>query len=418
MPRALPFNPAEYTKATAPVVDAFEYDNGDMKAQFTRAFLQRVCDRMNQRFEQTGDLSPIVIGHTIDGAPEHDQPQKVGVLHNWRVGEFAGRDAAYADHYIKNENTVVVQGAPLKLSAREVVERWPRRSGEIWFGKYEVDPHCLLGATTPCRDLGLLRLDANGQGVVAYQSPGELKMPLPNDPTAGPGAAPQDTGPFKNLEAQIAQLTAMVGQLLEVVTNGGPGAKPGDAKGAPDDASFDDFLKQLEAEGGAGGEGGEGEPEPKGEPKEPKAEPKGEPKEPKEPKGEPKPDEEKAKLQRERDEAVVKLARTELVAELTKLKDEYHVAIDPANADTIRDLLALPDDIRAKTIKLWRDGAPKLPGAGGNLNRALTDATDGKEPVKRIDSKEKQDEVIKFARKENLPYNQAAVKLGYTLDTK
>lgn len=409
MPRVLPFNPAEYTKATAPVVDAFEYDNGDMKAQFTKAFLQRVCDRMNQRFEQTGDLSPLVVGHTIENAPEHDQPQKVGYLHNWRVGEFAGRDAAFADHYIKNENTVVVQGAPLKLSAREVVERWPRRSGEIWFGKYEVDPHCLLGATTPCRDLGLLRLDANGQGVVAYQSPGELKMPLPNDPTAGPGAAPQDSGPFKNLEAQIAQLTAMVGQLVDLATNGGPGAKPGAAEGAPDDASFDAFLKQLEAEqGGEGGEGeGEGEPEPKGEPKEPK--------ESKEPK---KPDEEKAKLQRERDEAVVKLARSELVAELTKLKDEYHVAIDPANADTIRDLLALPEDIRAKTIKLWRDGAPKLPGAGGNLNRALTDATDATAPVKRIDSPEKRDEVIKLAQKENLLYNQAALKLGYTLDTK
>lgn len=402
MPRPLPFDPAEYTKTTAPVVDAFTYSNGDISTTLTDEFIDKTCRRMNERFESTGDLCPLVVGHTIDGAPEHDQPQKVGYLSNWRSGDWNGKRAAFADHWIKNDNTLVIQGTPMKLSAAEVATRFPRRSGEIWFGRYEVDPHCLLGATTPHRDLGILRLSADGKGAVTYNSPGTLSMAEP----ATPAAPTQDTGPFKNLESMVMQLTAQISALTEMVqglVNPG-GAKPG-GEGGDRDADFEEFMKQLDAEGG--GEGGEG-----GEPKE---EPKGEPKEPKEPE-KPKEDEEKVKLQRERDEAVTKLARADLVSELSRMKNELHLAVDPADDALIRKLLALPSDMRDDVLKLMRDAAPKLPGGGtGALNVAIGEATavNGKKLSAHPNPKEEGERVYRLARDKGITFDQALKAEGY-----
>lgn len=118
--------------------------------------LQAIADRMNKRFEETGEESPIVIGHTRDGRPEWEQPPIVGYAHDFYVADNpkAGRPFLYARRYkLYKESTVGGE----KLSAEEILKRYPRRSPEVWLNKNEIDPLALLGATTPMRDLGLVR---------------------------------------------------------------------------------------------------------------------------------------------------------------------------------------------------------------------------------------------------------------------
>jgi len=400
---SLPFDPTDYVKTRAPVVDSFTYEASDpetksaIRVDLNEEFLRRTAETMNRR-DASGNPCPIVIGHTRKGEAEKYQPPKVGYLHNYTVEPYDGRPTLWADHYIKREVEVPLNGVLMKLSAREVAERFPRRSGEIWYGTYEVDPHSLLGATTPHRNLGLLKLSSDGNVGYSYSSPGELKV-------ADELKAPQ-TGDLSELKALVQQCLAMVGQLTETIhaalqpqagaEHGGEGGEGGD--------SLDDFMKSLESEGGEGGE----EEDKKGDKKEDK---KGDKKPEAEPKPEPKEDEEKVKLQRERDEALIKLARTQITARIAAAGG------DTKDEQLISDLLVQPEDVRERMlVRLERGSRPNLPSRfdrPGALTSAVSESTDGQ--GKRISSAQDQAKVLKLARDEGLLFEQAAKKLGFTL---
>lgn len=118
--------------------------------------LQKIADKMNLRYETTGEESPIVIGHTRDGLPEWKQPPIVGYAHDFYVEDHpkAKRPFLYAKTY-KLHKTSTVGGE--ELTAEEILKRFPRRSAEVWLPDDMIDPLSLLGATTPMRDLGLVR---------------------------------------------------------------------------------------------------------------------------------------------------------------------------------------------------------------------------------------------------------------------
>jgi hypothetical protein len=401
------FDPTQYTRYRAPVVDEFMYEGKDdsgaeIRVKLSAKFLATTADNMNRKWEEKGDLSPIVIGHTVKGAKEIDQPPKVGYLHNYEVAPF-GKDATptlWADHWIKNEETVPVNGVPLKLSHAEIVERWPRRSGEIWLGLCEVDPHSLLGATTPHRSLGLLKLAEDGHGSVGYESPGGLKMADEKKP---------DTGAAANADAKLDQVLGMLGQLLEAFQTATAGGTQGAAQAQPSgaghsDAEVEEFLKSL-------GEG-EGGNEPPADEK-PAEKPK---------KKEEKPDEEsdeKVKLERERDEAVLKLKRSEVTSKLTELKDKYLVDIDPTDEQTVADYLMLPDEAFQRAVaRLQRNGKGAPPGDGkGGLNDAVrqqvgTPPATGKRKVATAEDRSK---VVKLAMQKKVDFASAAKELGFEL---
>lgn len=123
-----------------------------------RARLQAIADRMNQRIQATGDESPIVIGHTIDGKPEWQQPPIVGYMDDFYVEDHptAGRPFLYARNYRLYPKSHV---GGEELTAEEIMKRFPRRSPEVWLKRNEIDPLALLGPTTPMRDLGLVRCE-------------------------------------------------------------------------------------------------------------------------------------------------------------------------------------------------------------------------------------------------------------------
>ena len=398
----IPFDTSKYTKTRAPVVDEFTYEATDpetkaaIRVDLSADFLRKTAETMNRR-DASGNPCPIVIGHTIKGAPEKDQPPKVGYLHNYAVEPYEGKPTLWADHYIVNEATVPLNGVPMKLSAAEIAERFPRRSGEIWLGTYEVDPHSLLGATTPHRNLGLLKLSADGKAGYTYSSPGELHVDKP--PADKPDVT--KTGEFAEMTALLKQAVAMIGQLSETLHSAlspqepQPGAGGGEGGGGGD--SIDEFMKTLEAEGGGEKEGGgEGAGEKEEKPKKKEKEEQGE-------------DAEKVKLQRELQDAQVKLARVQITSRITAAGG------DAKDEQLISDLICQPEDVRERML-LRLERAPRaLPTGFGNsaLDLAARDATAAN--GKRITTDADKQLVAKLARNENMTFEMAAKKLGYVL---
>jgi uncharacterized protein YciI len=116
--------------------------------------LVEIANRGNQRVRDTGDEAPIVIGHTKDGLPEHLQPPVVGFARDFKVGRLGktGRKAVLATFRLLKKHL-------------DLIRKYPRRSVELWLEDWTIDPISLLGASTPERDLGLLKLHAKGPSV-------------------------------------------------------------------------------------------------------------------------------------------------------------------------------------------------------------------------------------------------------------
>jgi len=150
-------------KHHVPILDEHELkDNkGNVVIRLDKDKLQEIVNTNNTRMSNTGDEIPLVIGHTKDDAPESEQPEIVGYATNLKVEPFfkTGRKCITATFKFF-KNTV------------DKVRNFPRRSIELWLSDYKIDPISLLGATTPERDLGLLRLSKNG--VKKYQRTMEM----------------------------------------------------------------------------------------------------------------------------------------------------------------------------------------------------------------------------------------------------
>lgn len=137
------------------VLDCHTFAHPTIKGKMVdlnEARLKQIAVNMNRRIKDTGDESPIVIGHTKDGLPEKYQPEVIGFARDWVVGPFfkTGRKALFSRWRVFKDRL-------------DKLTEYPRRSVELWLGKWEVDPISVLGATTPDRDLGLIRLSRDNQ---------------------------------------------------------------------------------------------------------------------------------------------------------------------------------------------------------------------------------------------------------------
>jgi len=133
------------------ILDEHQMKIGDKVIDINEQKLQDIADRNNRRIHNTGDEIPLIIGHTKDGADEKDQPEVVGYASNLRVKDFmnTGKKAIAATFKYH------------KASA-DLAKKFPRRSVELWTRDWKLDPIALLGATTPERDLGLVRFKRKG----------------------------------------------------------------------------------------------------------------------------------------------------------------------------------------------------------------------------------------------------------------
>jgi hypothetical protein len=137
---------------------------GKVVFSLTAQRLKEIAANNNRRIQETGDEIPIVIGHTKDGLDEQKQPLIVGWARDLTVKPLfeTGRKAIFAK-------------ARFEEGKLDLIKKFPRRSVELWLRKMMIDPISLLGATTPERDLGLLKF-ANGDHKYASFSPSEEPM--------------------------------------------------------------------------------------------------------------------------------------------------------------------------------------------------------------------------------------------------
>lgn len=385
------------------VLDEFQLTNdaGTFVADITPAFLDELVKHMTERERLTGDLSPLVIGHTKSGEREIDGPLVVGFAKNWHRGELGetGRQCAFIDAWIRKEYV-------------ELVRNYPRRSSEVWVSRHEIDPISLLGATTPSRDLGLLKLSREGS--FSYDSPGVMTMPEPKtDPKTDPkpAADPKNTGESKGLEGKIDQLLQMFQQLLASGGGGAcaPGAGAGAAAspsagagaGAGDQMSDEEFEKLMSELGGGAGEGAEAHEPSRKEEKPVQNSAYGAD-----------PDARLARLEAELSDARVRLARGEVVSALTKIKESGR-DVNPEDEAHVSDLIAMEPGMRARELDRLAKLSRPLPGRQlPGLNAAVDAAVTG--GGKRVT----RDDVVRLQRaasEKKISFEEAARAEGFTL---
>lgn len=110
--------------------------------------LNNIVNNNNRRIADTGDLTPLVIGHSPDNVLEREK-EVVGWAENFHLGDWGQvepRKCVFADLKFTRDGW-------------DRAKNFPRRSAEVWDSGTEhinIDPIALLSASTPYRDLGLL----------------------------------------------------------------------------------------------------------------------------------------------------------------------------------------------------------------------------------------------------------------------
>ena len=238
-------------------------DDGNVVVRVGVAKLRQIARNNNKRIKETGDEAPVVIGHTIDDAPETKQPPIVGFARNFVVKPF------------KKTGRMAIHGTlRVYRKYKDCLYKFPRRSVELWLGSWLIDPISLLGATTPERDLGLLRFSKQGK----HKYRREIEMPMSNvglednrpskgneDLLAAVKAALEESDVFKWVRSKMqeeeaaSQTEGEPGMEGEEPGMGGEGMEP---RGGPDEGAVEDLEDEDEGpEPGMEGEPQEGEPE-------------------------------------------------------------------------------------------------------------------------------------------------------------
>lgn len=205
--------------------------------QFGRDELQKVADRSNRRIAETGDFSPIVIGHTSSDNPSV-KPPKIGWAGPFKLGWLSDKRDTYA----------ILCDFRIEKDKVGMLKEYPRRSAEIWaeedYADMYLDPISLLGADTPWSDMGVLYAKKDDPSLkkvyysIAPQAPsgynvgGGLPAPTAVKPSKKKELYSMDNNPDYNRLTPDQQ--AMVQVIINAIFN------------APE---FDKVRRDMQAEG-------------------------------------------------------------------------------------------------------------------------------------------------------------------------
>lgn len=106
--------------------------------------LETICKANNDRIEDTDEEIPIILGHTIDGAQETLQPPRVGYANNFhliQIGKNKPRWAVASDFYLDDKYDLT---------------EYKERSVELWTEDMIIHPIALLKTSRPAKNLGVL----------------------------------------------------------------------------------------------------------------------------------------------------------------------------------------------------------------------------------------------------------------------
>ncbi len=182
-----------------------------------RAFIEEVAKNNNDRVADTGDMVPLIVGHTSE-EPDADEKPVIGFAKNFRVGKIGNlkpRFALLADFLFRSEDD------------HETARRFPRRSVEIWSKSKLIDPIALLGGTRPHFDLGLLGKSTSDEKI-------RLQFQLPSEDIA------------ENHMPSVADLS--LEELQQFIVETVAGMKTEEEKPADDQLSEEEAAKEQEEE--------------------------------------------------------------------------------------------------------------------------------------------------------------------------
>lgn len=197
--------------------------------KLTKDRLESIAETQNKRIINTGDATPVIVGHTKRHLLEKDQPEEVGLTTNFRVVKFF------------KTNTWGLEATPWAKPEDKIhFEKFKRRSAELWTDPDLIDPISLLGANTPRLDLGLHQFSKADNRYV-FRQPLVLEMddmaddkdpadkPAGDKPAASPANAGQ-TSDMADLKAKVDQLMQMMSllqPLIDELQGGGAGDPSG-----------------------------------------------------------------------------------------------------------------------------------------------------------------------------------------------
>lgn len=221
---------------------------------YTREVLEAMCENMNSRIRETGDYTPITIGHSKRNSESGDDtPPVYGFAGPFYVGQF-GKERPRAAIFAKN-------WALYREDADNLKKRYPRRSVELWAepnlkDRY-FDPISLLGAETPRRDLGLAYSRVRPEcpivrysavfagGMNTFVPGGSDRKELYQQPEGEPAMiTDEDVQKIVMAVMQTAEMGYVRNQMLADESKGSetpaPDAEPEVADGAPPEAGDDE----------------------------------------------------------------------------------------------------------------------------------------------------------------------------------
>lgn len=200
-------------------------EKGEVELSVDEQFLNDIANNNNRRIERTGDAPVLSIGHTSDddNAPEESQPRVVGFASDFQLLPF----------FDTGKKGLACMFRVYKKDYDEgILDRYPRRSIELWINKRECDPISLLGPTCPERDLGPLIRYSRDNNSISYSFPNNIGVSMPvnqnvklkyeavEDKPEMKDAKEGETSSMKKLEAEVAQLRQMLEMLLQVIEGG------------------------------------------------------------------------------------------------------------------------------------------------------------------------------------------------------
>lgn len=144
-------NPQKWTTVPGvPLLDehVMTNDQGKTVATVDRRVLEEIANNNNKRVRETGDPATLILGHTSDDPRAPEKPAQ-GFVVNYRVLPFKRNEEGKVIYAIHGDYKLRPKNADL-------VEKYPRRSVELWWHKKELDPIAMLGGSAPERDLSVV----------------------------------------------------------------------------------------------------------------------------------------------------------------------------------------------------------------------------------------------------------------------
>jgi len=199
-------------------------EKGEVELEVDEQYLADVAANNNRRIARTGDAAALVLGHTSDDpdASEELGPRVVGFCTDFKLLPFydSGKQALSCLYRVYKQEY-----------DDGILDRFPRRSVELYYQKREIDPVSLLAASCPERDLGILLKYSRDTNSISYsylssevlmpvKQDVKLKYEATEDKPEMKDAEKGETSPVKKLEAEVAQLRQMLEMLLSVIEGG------------------------------------------------------------------------------------------------------------------------------------------------------------------------------------------------------